>query len=110
MSVVYRSAFSLILVYLFALLPACGSEESGAMTILTWDPVADPRVLSYTVHYGGQSAGESGSCNYENSVDVSAPIALFAGLESNTVYYFAVSVTIDGDRSTCSDEVSKVMY
>jgi hypothetical protein len=80
------------------------------MTILSWDPVADPRVLSYTVHYGSESAGESGSCNYENSFDASGPFALVAGLASNTVYYFAVSVTIDdGDRSACSNEVRKVI-
>jgi len=109
MKIAYRFGLSLILVYGLTLLPACGSEEQGSMAILRWDPVADPRVVSYTVHYGRQSSGESGSCNYENSVDVSVPRALVAGLASNTVYYFAVSVTVDnGLRSTCSNEVSKV--
>jgi Fibronectin type III domain len=110
MSVVFRSAFLLISACLLALYTGCGGDDgnAGATASLSWDPVADPKI-SYTVHYGTKSAGEPGSCNYENSLNVSEPFAMVTGLAFNTVYYFAVSASTDnGSRSNCSNEVSKV--
>jgi hypothetical protein len=78
------------------------------MASLVWKPVNDPSVVSYTVHYGKRSAANSESCNYENVLEVSEPSAMVTGLESNSIYYFAVSVsTSDGRRGMCSKEVSK---
>jgi hypothetical protein len=77
------------------------------MAKLSWEPVNDPSVVSYMVHYGKQSSGTSGSCNYENSVEVAEASATIGGLEFNTLYYFAVSA-YNGLQSACSEEVSKM--
>lgn len=75
---------------------------------LKWKPVKHHRSVTYTVHFGKQSSGQAGSCNYERSGDVSKPHATVTGLDSNTLYFFAVS-TYDGYlRSQCSNEVSKL--
>jgi hypothetical protein len=94
-----------------ACLTACGDghEDNGATASLTWDSVDHPTEIHYTVHYGRQSSGFPGSCEYENSVDVAHPSATITGLEYETPYYFVVSAyTEDGGRSACSDEVLKV--
>ena len=39
----------------------------GATASLAWDPVQDHTVYAYYVHYGKQSSGQPGSCNYEDS-------------------------------------------
>ena len=103
-----------------AVLPGCGGGGgddgfygarngfSGASASLTWEPVSHQSAVSYTVHYGKQSSGGGGSCNYENSVDVSEPAASITGLDFNTQYYFAVSAHNEYGRSQCSDEASKV--
>jgi hypothetical protein len=70
------------------------------------DPGADPRFLSALC---GQSAGnfwivQTYKFSRRERTDCLVRLAF------NTVYYFALSVTIDGDRSTCSDEVLKVVY
>lgn len=89
-----------------------GGGDNGVRTrpraFLTWDPVKHHRPVTYTVHFGKQSSGQAGSCNYERSGNVSKPQATVTDLDSNTLYFFAVS-TYDGDlRSQCSDEVSKL--
>ena len=75
------------------------------MASLAWDPVQDPSVTAYYVHYGKQPAGHSGTCDYEDARFVSAPSAMITGLDPNTRYYFAVSA-YNGLESSCSNEVS----
>ena len=62
------------------------------------------------MHYGKNSSGESGSCNYENAVAVTDPFVMIDGLEYSTRYYFAVSAKDNdsGLSSMCSEEVSKL--
>ena len=69
-----------------AVLTGCGGDDgpTGATASLSWDPIMDSDFLHYTVHYGKQSSGDGGSCNYEHSVDVVEPVALVTGLEFNT--------------------------
>jgi len=97
---------------LITLFVGCGGDDGsrGATASLSWDPGHDQPGVTYTVHYGKNSSGEVGSCNYEQAVDVSDPSAIIAGLEFSTHYYFAVSAydNDSGLRSTCSDEVSKL--
>ena len=91
-----------------ALLAGCGGGDegaAGATASLSWDPIADSSI-TYTVHYGKDSSGIPGSCNYEHAVDVSEPGVIVSGLEFQTTYYFAVSA-FNGERSLCSNEVSK---
>jgi hypothetical protein len=92
------------------LLTGCGGGEEtpangGATASLSWDPVHDPSVIAYFVHYGRQSPGQPGSCAYESSMHASVPSATVTNLEPNTVYYFAVSA-YNGIESVCSSEVS----
>jgi Fibronectin type III domain len=111
MILMYRCVFALALgLYLFSLTGCGGGEgERGATASLSWEPVNHPMQVFYTVHYGKESSRASGSCNYENSVDVSEPFAMIAGLEFNTRYYFAVSASTEhGHRSHCSNEVYKL--
>ena len=79
----------------------------GATASLTWDPVQDPSVSAYFVHYGRQSPGQPGSCLYESSMYVTSPSAKVINLDPNTLYYFAVSA-YNGLESACSNEVSTV--
>jgi len=81
-----------------------------ATASLSSDPGHDQPRVTYTVHYGRNSSGEFGSCNYEHAVDVSEPFITIGGLGFSTRYYFAVSAddTNSGLRSMCSDEVSKL--
>jgi hypothetical protein len=105
-----------VLFFLFGLLitslVGCGGDDGsvGATASLSWDPGHDQPGVTYTVHYGKNSSGEFGSCNYENAVDVSDPAVTIAGLDFSTRYYFAVSAydNNNGIRSMCSDEVSKL--
>ena len=94
------------------LLMGCGGDDgyTGATASLSWDSGQSQTGVAYTVHYGRNSSGEFGSCNYEHSVDVIEPSITIAGLEFSTEYYFAVSAydTNSGLRSTCSNEVSKL--
>ena len=114
MKIVNRFVSSLALVLFLASLTGCGGGEdggggpAGAMVSLGWDPVQHPTQISYTVYYGKQSVG-GGSCNYENSFDVSDAFATVTGLDPDTTYYFAVSANNEhGQRSHCSEEVSTV--
>lgn len=79
----------------------------GATASLAWNPVQDPSVSGYFVHYGRQSPGQPGSCTYESSVQVGSPSATVTNLDPNTVYYFTVSA-YNGLESPCSNEVSTV--
>ncbi len=82
------------------------SAPSGSATAsLAWNPVADPSVYGYYVHYGQQSPSSSGSCAYQQIAYSSSPSATITGLAPNTTYYFAVSAT-NGSHSACSNEVS----
>ena len=74
---------------------------------VTWDPVQDPSVSGYFVHYGRQSPGHPGSCAYESSMHVASPPATVTNLDPNTLYYLAVSA-YNGLESACSREVSFV--
>ena len=112
MILMYRFVCSFALGLYVVLLTGCGGGEDGALSAnaaLSWEPVSHPTQVFYTVHYGKESSGGRGSCNYENSVDVSEPAVMIAGLEFNTTYYFAVSASNEhGHRSRCSNEVSKL--
>jgi hypothetical protein len=118
MNIVRRFQFSLVFALLLTSLTGCGGGEgdpgiltsatpTGAMASLAWDPVQDPTVYAYHVHYGKQSAGQPGSCNYEDSQYVSSPSATILGLDPNTRYYFSVSA-YNGLSGPCSNEVSTV--
>ena len=106
--------FSFVFGLFIAVLTGCGGDDGdggtiGATASLSWAPVANATPIAYTVHYGRQSSGEVGACNYENSVDVPEPSAFITGLEFNTQYYFAVSAHNEhGQRSRCSEEGSKL--
>ena len=102
-----RFLYSIVLIPLISLLLGCEGDNTGGVAQLSWNAVVAQPQVSYTVHYGKQSSGRGGSCDYENSVDVAEPAALLTGLELDTQYYFAVSAFNEGGRSMCSSEVSK---
>jgi hypothetical protein len=83
--------------------------DTGITASLTWDPIPDPSVNAYFVHYGRQSPGHPGSCAYESSMHVHAdsPSAMVTNLDPNTRYYFTVSA-YNGLESACSAEASTV--
>jgi Fibronectin type III domain len=99
------------------LLTGCASEQetgsgstatpAAATASLEWLPVEDPSVVAYFVHYGRQSPGQQGSCEYESSLYVDSPSATVPNLDPNTTYFFAVSA-YNGLESPCSEEVSTV--
>jgi Fibronectin type III domain len=90
-----------------SIMAGCGSGEDegvpSASASLSWDPVDG--VHGYYVYYGTESQGSSGSCSYPNKVFTSSPAATVAGLDPNTIYYFAVSA-FNGLESECSVEMS----
>src|SRR5688572_29834657 len=65
--------------------------SAGVTASLEWNPVQDPSVSTYFVHYGRQSPGQQGSCAYESSMPVDSPSATITNLDPNTLYYFTVS-------------------
>ena len=83
------------------------AAPTGSTASLAWNPVQDPSVSGYFVHYGRQSPGQQGSCTYESSVQVDSPSATVTSLDPNTRYYFTVSA-YNGLESACSNEVSAV--
>ena len=107
----YRFLCSVAFGWCLISLAACGEggegSSGGAIASVAWDPVNDPTVISYTVHYGKHSSGSVGSCNYEKSVDVAEPSTAIGGLEFNAQYYFAVSA-FNGAHSSCSDEITEM--
>jgi hypothetical protein len=86
---------------------AAPAADTGITASLAWNPVQDPSVIAYFVHYGRQSPGQSGSCSYESSTLVASPEATVTNLQPNTRYYFTVSA-YNGAESACSSEVSTV--
>ena len=106
-----------LLLTMIPLLTGCAPEQQtssgatatpvGATASLEWEPVQDPSVIAYFVHYGHQSPGQPGSCNYESSMYVDSPSATVPDLDPNTTYYFAVSA-YNGLESPCSEEVSTI--
>ena len=106
-----------LLLTMMPLLTGCGGGEQtgggpsvvplGATASLEWNPVQDPSVIAYFVHYGRQSPGQPGSCTYESSMYIDSPSATVTNLDPNTLYYFSVSA-YNGLESPCSDEVSTV--
>lgn len=113
-----RVLSSLLSVCVMSVLPGCGggsgdpaisssATPTGAVVSLAWDPVQDPTVYGYYVHYGRQSTGQPGSCSYSDSVSVSSPSVTIDGLDPDTRYYFAVSA-YNGINGPCSNEVSTV--
>jgi len=83
------------------------ATPAGAIASLAWDPVTDPTVTAYYVHYGTEPAAQPGTCAYQGAQFVDGPSATITGLEPNTRYYFAVSA-YNGLESPCSNEVSTV--
>jgi Fibronectin type III domain len=106
-----------LLLSILPFLTGCGTGEQGnqstagssatATASLTWDPVTDPSVSAYFVHYGRQSPGQEGSCTYESSISVDSSSATITDLAPNTLYHFTVSA-YNGLESACSNEVSIV--
>ncbi|MCS6287090.1 MAG: fibronectin type III domain-containing protein [Nitrospira sp.] len=110
----------ILLLMSFLFLSGCGgggSEETpsvssstgqtGAIATLAWDPIQDPSIYGYYIHYGRNSSGQPGSCAYEDQQFVSSPNATITNLDPDTRYYFAVSA-YNGLESACSEEVSTV--
>jgi hypothetical protein len=113
-------ACSITLSVLFLSLSGCGSggageptisttsAASGATATLAWNPVqpqtGEPSILGYYIHYGRQSAGQPGSCSYEDSIFVMTSTGTVTGLETGSRYYFAVSA-YNGVEGACSNEV-----
>jgi hypothetical protein len=105
-----------LLLSILPFLTGCGSGEpgnqsaAGSSASLSWDPVTDPSVSAYFVHYGQRSPGQVGSCHYEDSIFVDSPSATVTNLAPNTLYYFSVSAYDGLERleSACSNEVSIV--
>ena len=102
------------LLMMMSFLTGCGGGDgdpafraAGASVALSWQPVEDPSISTYFIHYGHQSSGQPGSCEYEGSTSVDSPSATVTNLEPNTLYYFAVSA-YNGQQSACSNEVSTV--
>lgn len=105
-----------LLLTMMPLLTGCGGGEAGgdastapvgATASLAWQPIQDPSVYGYFVHYGRQSPGHRGSCSYESSMYVASPEAMVGGLDPDTRYYFTVSA-YNGRESACASEVSTV--
>jgi hypothetical protein len=88
---------------------ATGEQESltptGAMVSLVWDPVNDPSIVGYYIHYGKQSLNQSGSCTYDRAIFTDSQEGVVTGLDPGSTYYFAVSA-YNGVRGDCSNEVS----
>jgi hypothetical protein len=81
------------------------STPTGATVRLNWQHTADVDSFGYYVYYGKRPAEEAGSCaGYEANQAVDAPPATIAGLEPDTIYYFAVKHFGDSDDA-CSEEI-----
>ena len=81
------------------------STPSEAIVRLNWLDSSETDSFGYHVYYGKQPAREAGSCtDYETNQAVDAPPATIAGLEHDTIYYFAVKHFNDSDDA-CSEEI-----
>lgn len=95
---------SIILGLFLLSLTGCGADPERATVGLIWDPVNDSSVIGYYIHYGKQSAGQTGSCAYEHELFVASSYGTVTDLELGLTYYFAVSA-YNGLESSCSNEV-----
>lgn len=85
-----------------------GSIAFGSVSVsLAWDPVPDPSIIGYFLHYGPNSPNSYGSCQYAHSRFSSSPSITVTGLAPNVNYFFTVSA-YNGLESACSSEVSTV--
>ncbi|MBM4127397.1 MAG: fibronectin type III domain-containing protein [Nitrospira sp.] len=113
----FGTVCQIVLGVLFLSLTGCGAGQqgdpaitttatpTGVMASLQWDPVNDSSVIGYYIHYGRQSPGQAGSCAYDDVRFVTTPSGTVTGLDTNSLYYFAVSA-YNGVESACSNEVS----
>ncbi len=92
-------------------LTGCGAGgEQGiptraeATVNLIWDPVNDPSIVGYYIHYGKQSPNQSGSCAYDRAIFVPSHQGIVTDLDLGSAYFFAVSA-YNGVRGDCSNEV-----
>jgi len=90
-----------------AAVPNTGGPVSSLSVTLAWDPVPDPAVTGYVIHYGRSSPNQRGSCRYEASLFVTQPKGTVNNLRPETRYYFSVS-SYNGVEGPCSEEVSAV--
>jgi len=89
------------------------TSTTTASVSLGWNPITDPSITGYYVHYGTKSPNSAGSCAYAQSTyyslaslaSASAPATTISGLAAGTTYYFSVSA-YNGLESACSNEVS----
>jgi hypothetical protein len=96
-----RACVRLLLGVLLLMWPCTGRCGFTTLT-LAWNPVPDPQVVGYKLHYGTLSR----SYNHVLSVGAEARGAI-PGLSPGTTYFFAVtSVTLSGTESDYSDEIS----
>ncbi|HJT20949.1 MAG TPA: fibronectin type III domain-containing protein [Nitrospira sp.] len=113
-----KACLSIALSLMFLTVYGCGGGDggggdagSGASFVsplsvsLAWDPVQDPSVTGYVIHYGRSSPNSAGSCSYESSMFVSSSQGTVPNLHPESQYYFAVS-SYNGMESVCSSEVS----
>jgi hypothetical protein len=87
--------------------PDIGHAVPLSSVTLAWDPVPDPTVTGYVIHYGRSSPNQRGSCRYESSLFVPQPKGTVGNLRPETRYYFSVS-SYNGVEGTCSEELSTV--
>ena len=73
------------------------STPAGVTATLSWNPVNDPTITEYRLHYGNQSQ------NYPQFASSDSPTVTVANLD-NTRYYFAVTA-FNGAESGFSNEV-----
>jgi hypothetical protein len=114
--------YLILLLFLMALwVVSCapGSETPETVSVaaspdgmvgLAWMPGSDdPSVIAYFVHYGTESPGVQGSCDYAQSQYVEAPQTetIITGLTPGTQYFFTVAA-YNGLESLCSEEVSHI--
>jgi len=92
-------------------LGGCGSggeQEINTPAVATislrWDPINNPSIIGYFIHYGKRSPNQPGSCAYEHAQFVLTPHGIVTGLDLGSVYSFAVSA-YNGVESNCSNEV-----
>lgn len=80
------------------------ASATGSTVTLAWDPVTDPTVVGYYIHYGKQSPNQWGSCSYDHEQFVPSSQGTVMDLDPGSIYYFAVSA-YNGLQSACSNEV-----
>lgn len=100
-----------------ATLTACGGDggegapsviaSPGASATLAWDPVQDPTVTAYYVHFGTRSRNQTGGV-YDEKISATSTTATVTNLEPGTTYFFAVT-SYNGLESPYSQEVSAVI-